>query len=536
MSGSWSYYFQTNSAQYAINAVIEMMKESIKPLLNSNLVDFYEVVDRASQKRLEVVYSKKGQEEKDNWHNQNQKCVAHLKWLNQVLMKNYPHAQKWIDNEINHVGSRISGGGIIGKEVNHPNSDIQPQNNKIPLNTIKETIKISHGSFVLEFFLDAVKTDDENKYKIMEIAAQKEKPGFILYSANLLINHEWEDQKPYGHPLNHLYDSLTILKEKDILEKICPRELDQFSQHLENAINHDIDFNDLVKSDIMSLKELSKYLDINPKIVDAVTQLDEKFKKEEQDRKQRDQQVRRKRKFIIEPGNVKYITKDNMEWENIPSKYINYHGEIDYGWFAKEIIDHEDISYDAYEKAMEKAHENAEERPSETYGEDKEEVEGDIGYDFNDFINDKSLEDLPENASDDEWIEVIKEKYFDDFVAWKKQEIKKREDEESWRYEPEEPDEDDLHKIENELAEEVAFEQYGLVIVFGEENRDIRLEFNSKFTKQVMPVIKETVQTMLKEKDEENDPLLKSYNKVIFDYRDQTSRDQFNIYDLIRKV
>ena len=525
-SGSWSFYFRSESPEYMIKSVLDIMKQAIKPLIDADMVDFYEIVERATGKRLETSYSKRGQAEADDWKGQYHRSIAQMKYLADLMLRDYPKARKWVYDRLNHVGVKVI--GAAKGTTRHPEEDIQPANARVPIEDLKKVVGQSYSDcHILLFFLEAVKKDDERMYRIMEEAAgMGEKSWEVLYQAKRLLDGEYEDMTGENFTL-HLYDAMNFFRNHEALEKLCPGEFAAFRKEFQDAIDKFWDpeggtERDLSRNDIRRMKELSQYVDLPPDAIESLDQAILRIDDEDKERKRQEAAATRKRKFIVEEGSVKYVYEGMKEWEPVPYKHVDYRGDIEMGEFCLDcIVDREDVREDAYEQAMEKAMENVEERPSETYGQDREEVEGDIGYDYDDFLNHLAPEDIPEDATDDECIQAIKDRYWDEFVDWKIGELKEKEEEESWKYEPE-PEEQDIWDAEYELAEEVAFSQKGLVIITGLEKNDLRLDLESKFFQKVVPLVLETLRVMSREKDEEfGERLLKSYNKVTFDFRDK---------------
>src|SRR5690606_20465150 len=108
-----------------------------------DLIEFYEITDRMSGKRLEVVFSKKGKTIDDDWKTRYDKSVAQLKYMTETMLANYPHAKQLAMNRVNGVGVRVSGGG------EHPAAKIQPQNNQIPYETLLKFINQSYAEDIV---------------------------------------------------------------------------------------------------------------------------------------------------------------------------------------------------------------------------------------------------------------------------------------------------------------------------------------------------------------------------------------------------
>lgn len=506
-SGSWSYIFRSSYVDHAIQAVLSHMKQAATPLIENDLMDFYEIVQRTTGKRVEVVYSKKGEAEHNSYKDEYQQAVSYFKYIAETLLKDHPDALKLVMNNINGVGIKVLGGS--GK---HPAADIQPQNLKLPLAKLENLANQNYAeNIVMLYFLKGAAKYDDNVFKILSEASKEKNPNLAIYHVQQL---EYIDKLLDE---DNLYDALTIFKDSDFLERTVPKKLHEFQAKYEHFVNEFLENNhELTPNQIKTLKQLADYIHIDPNYLAQIDQLDSKQQQEEKDRKTKEQEAREKRKFILNKGDWKYVVlkKGVLVWENVPDKYISYRGDDidDRGEFMLDkIVDREDVFYAAHEKASEDAYSNAEARPSENYGQDKDEVMDDIEYDADDFAEDKDIE--PD-------VDLIKTKYYNDFIKWKIKKLKEKEEEESWRYEPE-ADEQDVHKYEEELAEEVAFDEYGLVIM--QVDNGIEIEMNSKFYDEFKPILRKTIEISMREKNEFDEPMIRYSTKIVLNFRDKGS-------------
>jgi hypothetical protein len=212
------------------------------------------------------------------------------------------------------------------------------------------------------------------------------------------------------------------------------------------------------------------------------------------------------------------------KWQPIPSKFLDYHGsgnyEVNIGELALDIIGEEDTYYDAEERARAEAEENLEQRPSESYGEDEKEVEGDIDYDWDDFINSQGIEEIDEDTPEEEAVRIIKNDYWDVFIKWKIEKLKEKENEESWKYELDDNDSEYGQRIshfQEEIAEEMAWEQ-GLVILQTDIGK-VDIQIGKQHWQTFKPILKRTIELNLHTKDEEDDePYWKASTKISIDY------------------
>jgi len=223
-------------------------------------------------------------------------------------------------------------------------------------------------------------------------------------------------------------------------------------------------------------------------------------------------------------GSFKYMqVGTDTSWKDVPLKYLDGDDvEVSRLALDEDIVDKEEVFGAAHEKASEEAYANAEERKSETYGQDREEVESDIGYEWDEYIEDRFSEGEWDGTSEEDAKKEIKDDYFDDFVDWKKDRLKKEEEEESWKYEPE-ADESDVWKYEKEIAEEKAYE-YGLVIFkWPEDSDDLEVWLHSKHFSKARESVRRSVSASIKNKDEHGEPVLRGWQDISFTFVDKGS-------------
>jgi hypothetical protein len=545
-SGSWSFFVKTSSVRYAIESVLNYMKQAAQPLIDNDVIDYFEINERMTGKQIEIVRSKKGQEDKDNHTNEYNKNVAYLKYMAMVILKNKPNIQKLVLN-------RISGVGMGGRQQ-HPAAAIIPDATKIPLPQLEEFVNNSYGTdIILQAFLEGAKKDNDLIWNMMEKAATQENPNALMYYACSILRLEgYLNNKNLGNDLGHCFEPtyalsgmneiINIFKSEKLLQAIIPHQYELFKSRYEKFINdwflNEEEKEPLEPYEIKKLKAISAYIELDPRLKDNIDKLHGEITKAENDKKVKDEETRRRRSNIFYEGDSKYmlLSQGNSEWHKVPDRYVSYRGDVDMGWFClEEIVDREDIFHDAYEKAQEKAYEDAEEKKSLTYGDDKNDVESDIESDYDDFINDHELEDEGlENMSDEEAIQLIKDNYFSDFIAWKKEKLEKEEESESWKYEPE-VDQNDLNDIEQEIAEEVAYENYGLVFCVRGE-KDTTFTLHSKYKEKALPLIKNAVKINMETKveDDEYEKFMAPHDKISIEYTDDGQYQNSSAYDLTR--
>jgi hypothetical protein len=535
-SGSWSYFFRNEHPQHAIDGVLDMMKQAAKPLIDNDLMEFYEIRDRMSGRTIETVHSKTGHEAKDKWQNEYNNNVAYLKFLADTMLKGYPNAHEMVMHRINGVGTTVSGGR------KHPALDIKPANTRVPLNDVSKFIKASYADDeILHFFIRAVSKDNKYLYDIMnKAAADKTNRGSVIfYIAKFLddnVNDVIENIREQSY-----YDAINIFKHSAALESLIPSQFNKFKQEYTQELNSYLENpgEPLEKHAVTNIKELSKYLQIDPRIMAHIDDAHAQHTKADEDRKEAARQKTENNKFIIGELAWKYLVlKDGMKtWEDVPDKYVSYRGDSidEEDFISNEIVDFDEVHDDAYEAAMEKAQGNVESKPSESYGEDKEEVMNDIGYDMDDFASDESL-DVPDDISNEDLEQLIKTKYYNEYVEWKIKQLKQEEEEESWKYEAE-PDNEDIYAAASEISVGVAYDEKGLVILHSDEHNNVSVEYNSKFESEMMPILKKAIQTSVRTKDPEfQEPMMKIHAKIVLEPRDKTANKNFTAYQLSQTV
>lgn len=533
-SGSWSYYVpvqDSHHAAYMMQRILESMTQAAEPLIKNNIFDFYEIVDRATQKN-NIVYSEKGQQEANNWKNQHDNAVAHLKHLADLMLsKKYPHAYQMVMDRINGVGVKVSGGAA------HPGSVIPAKKvERLRLDDLEKAI-INHYAedHVLLFFLEVLKSNKDRYYEIFDKAAQHKD---VLWLAEQLLTGK--SQELIDHfSLWQIHNALQFFTKDKELTSVIPSEYEKFKKEYQAEVNdfflHRGGGDELArigsKSVIKQLDELSRYINIDPKISSAIDQAVAQIKEQEAEAARQKEAAEDKRRHIISEDEWKYvvITQGHTRWENVPYKYYYHHRDNemfqdDIARFCDEIADDNTkngVAMDAEEKGREETYEKLRDRPSETYGEDKAEVSQDIEYDWEEFVNDtfdREEDDLDEQG----WIKYIKENEVSEFIEWKKKQLEEKEDN-NGSYKPKEGEdfEADREEVQDAYDDLIIDAMYdnGLVLCHIETSRSgnmsLVLYLNAKFLPQAKPLIEKTVRIMTQERDEEyNEPYMKTHTKI----------------------
>jgi hypothetical protein len=97
-SGSWAYIVelgQGSSPDSAIRTILDAMRQAVQPLLDNDLIDFYEVVERAGGKRLEIKYSRAGDEREKGFMDEYSATMGYLKFLSKKYLNESAAARLW---------------------------------------------------------------------------------------------------------------------------------------------------------------------------------------------------------------------------------------------------------------------------------------------------------------------------------------------------------------------------------------------------------------------------------------------------------
>jgi hypothetical protein len=508
MSGSWAYFIRVNpgSASWQIEKVLNAMKNAAKPLIENDIIDQYRVVKGWNYKAAEVVWSNKGRQEHDDDKNQISKSAGYIKFLAERMLARHPKARDQVMKYFRHSWDK----------------DVQPSNNKVPLDDLVKYIGWQHNeSPFLNFFIEALRADNERMYDVMEDASKTPDADEAIRRFKEISDEDYDYITE--NPRLWMTSAISIFSMSDMMSKYASGNFERFKKDYEEGINSWLGSGEPIrKSDVDYLKKLSEYIEIKGK--DQLDKINSDIKQKEEEQKKKQEQDVAKAREVIKQGDFKYmqIGKDGS-WKDIPRRHLNGE-EVEVGELAKDedIVDKEDVFQAAHEKASEEAWFNAEEKKSETYGQDKAEVESDIDYEWDDYIEDRFEDGEFEGVSEEDAKSEIKNDYFDDFVDWKREKLKKEEEEESWRYEPE-PEESDVRKYEDEIAEEKAYEQGLVIFKWPEDSDEIEVWLHSKNMEAARKFVRKSIEASMKEKDRYGEPILDKNHHVSFTFADKGS-------------
>lgn len=507
MSGSWAYFIRVNpgSATYQIDKIVGAMKQAAKPLIDNDIIDQYRIVKGWNYNGAEVVWSAKGKSEHEDESAFIKKASSQMKFLANTMLANHPKAKEM----------------ILKYFRNSWDKDTEPTNTGVRIEELKKYVKSYHNeSLFLDFFLDAVAKDNDDMYDVLERAANTNDPDNVVYVYKQIANEDYDYL--IEHPRLYMNQALDVFAASDLLSSKVSGNFERFKREYEDAVNRDLSSGGEIRPyDLELLKKLSEYIDIKAK--GQIEDLHGKMKTREEEQKKKNEDEAARFRERINKGDFKYMIAGDSSWKPIPPKYLDG-DEVEVGEMAtaEDIVDKEEIFHSAHEKASEEAWEDAEQRKSETYGEDKDEVNSDIDYEWDDYIEDRFSDGEWEGVSDEDAKKEIKSDYFDDFVDWKKERLKKEEEEESWRYEPE-ADESKVWKYEKEMAEEQAYENGLVIFKWPEDSDEIEVWLHSRHFDKARLAVRKSLDISMKDKDDDGEPVVTGKEHVSFTFVDQGS-------------
>lgn len=509
MSGSWAYFIRVNpgSATYQIDKIVAAMKKAAQPLVDNDIIDNYRIVKGWDYKGAEVVWSNRGKSEHEDDEAKIRKSAGYIKFLADRMLANHPKAREQVLKYFRHSWDK----------------DVGPENARVPLEDLRKYVNWQHNeSPFLTFFIDALKGDSTHMYDVMDDAAKTGDPDEAIRRYKEIADEEYDYM--VENPRLWMSGALSTLSMSELMSKHASGQFERFRKAYEEAINDWLRSGETVRrGDLEDLRKLSQYIEIKGK--DQIEDAHGKMKKAEEERAKKEEEDQKKAREAINRGEFKYMQAGKDEsWKPIPHKYLNGDDvEVDELALGEDLVDREDLFHAAHEKASEEAYANAEERKSETYGQDRDEVESDIEDDWDEYMDDREFEEGEfDGLTDDQKMNKIKQDYFDDFADWKKEALKKDEEEESWRYEPE-ADEQDVRKYEMEMAEDKAYEDGLVVLKWPEDSEEIEVWLHSKNFEKAREATRKALKTPLASKDKYGDPVLKGSQSVSFTFVDKGS-------------
>lgn len=573
-SGSWAYIIQTDSPEYVINWIISEMKKAAQPLLDNNLIDYYEVVNRDSGRRVDIKYSVEGKKKDDDRSNNFSRNIAYLKYLATFFG---PHTIAATEHSLN---------------LDATDRAVKANNYKIPFAEVIKWINNARSeNAFLSLMVYAMQHFDEKKNAIVEKIAEHDKvqtdaykkknptskaiPNYLETVANGVMAL-W-DEKMETETGRSLWNDIeetdefsfmtrvgtisSLFRNIELLKQLVPKELDNLIEVFSKTVEAFLDatfkgrlpaepemrrdnlsqlrnafsgspshgvygYDRLVDiKDNLSLDKNHK--DILDAIADGLSQRSKRVEGERRDHATKAEESQKERSFLLYDTAYRYLVMPNAYWTEIPDKYLDYSSGGSYDINVGEFVmndskigipsDLEHIKYAAMDQADEELQRDLPSRPSESYGEDQSSVDDDIEYYLDDFLDGTDFDEIGEDTTDEDAARIIKQSYRKDFIEWRKKELEEEESRESWKYEIDYQDTDYLEKlsnIERQMAEEEAWKS-GLVTLKKEESNKVEIWLNQKYYDKFLPILKKLVSLNIKTKDEEfGESLLKLDHKI----------------------
>jgi hypothetical protein len=505
----------SDSINFMVERIWQEVEKFLKPLVDNGLVDYLIIRGGMINK---AHYNPKYQQNVAAAVQDENATIGYFKYVANLILNNkFPNVRE-----------------MFSKTMDYWHPKVQPSSNRVDLqrSEIIKTQVLSHLEGMVRYIAEAIlKFDDKKLVKaeaLLAVAKANKLHDNVLYEplvVDMLENDEdllqW-DKVWYQLPKWFLDKNFAKAMESagiKIYDKIKDMLRDKVIEFFHGGGNKNEMPWDLIWE---NYKELDLPEDVN-KFIEQY--LEDKRQATEESKKEREQETTRQ-SYHVGDEEYKWMTIGSNRWRDVPSKYLDYVSngkyELKIGDFVKndnEVgIDTEGVWEDAYERAREEAEGNLKERPSVNYGNDKTEVEEDIDHYWDDFVSDEEIEEVDENTSPDDAVNLIKSKYYDEFLTWRKSKMEEDENQNSWEYEVDEEDSDFkelMWKYEDEIIEEMAFEN-GLILLIRNSIEDpIEIWLHSKFIPQMMPIIKKMCEINLIDRDKEFDgPLWKSSTRV----------------------
>jgi len=531
-TGSWAYIIEASSPQFYINKIFAILEEAAKPLIDNDLIDFYEIVDRHTNQRTKVVYSKKGKTEQEDWKTKSTKAASQLKYLAATLLSGAPTFKTALLRTIGTEDIKGGGKGWFGY-------DAQPRNFGLPTQELYDLNERSFsGDIVIKIFLDAMNnpTKIQQLEQVAQWAGKKKQestgqkyPPYYLGGALEKLSWFWDkndllnDMQNPNSVLDHLSTLYDIIKYSEILQQVESEEFQYLKQQAKEAIEEALpNAEHLSQNDIISLNNLAGPLNLHPSIIHSLEQQNQKIKEDKIKRDKEQKESALKKSFLMPVDSYAYMILKDGKWQPIDQKFLKYMGqgdyEIDIGELAINVIGEEDTYEDAYYKAEEDAQSETQQKPSESYGNDKNEIDSDIDSYWDDFLNNIETE-IDENTPEEEAVRIIKAKYIDDFIQWRKEEMQEQEEKESWKYEADTESQEFQQKVadyQKEIAEEMIWEQ-GLITLTRDTDKVI-IQLHKKHYNAFKSILKYTINLNLRELDDDEEPYWKASTKISIDF------------------
>lgn len=519
-TGSWAQIFQANdNASNIIEKLISAVKKAAQPLIDFDFLDSLQIKPRSGGQSI-FIQSKSGKSKQEEAFSNDSRNLSQLKYFADTYLANAPNFKKIFLKMIESFSQK----DFYAKS---PAKDF-----KIPIKDVINFNKIFYNeNEIINAFLNSI--GDNEKIQQLEVASRYEKSYEII---RILDYYFWqneiekiiqEDKIDLYLPTIHSI----FFEFKDVFQKLEPEKFEYFSNQIKNNLENLGDFESgLRKDDLRLLADLAPVIGMNAKDIARLDQMKAEILEKETQAKNLKAKQQEKERYLLPVEEIKYLMLGEHSWKTLPFKYLGYDSEINWSAMANDLVeDDEEIRDQAIDKATEMAYEDIEERKSETYGQDEDEVNDDIGYYWDDFIQDRE-EEIEEDMSDDEIIDLVTTDLRQDFIDWRIKMLQDEEESESWKYEPE-PDQSTIYKIMDELLIEKLWQE-GLVVMRHEKENNIEITLAKENWPEFKPVLKQTIQYNLDLKQEDR---WTNYAKVAVEFMPEGS-DAKSAYDWLKEL
>lgn len=228
-ASSWSFFFHIGrrgtSKQY-VDMILGIMKQSLKPLMDSGMVHEYRVSYKG--KELESEKSKAGMEEDDNIEKNVKSKAGYIKFLARTMLSS--EAKSMVIERLNYTLTTWQ----------WKPDQILESKEKIDM---EDLMKFAHetDSQLIVFFIEAIKENDKSKYMVIdELASIKDKRWHLeddlVYRYKGLMNDGWDHF--LDRPLSFAWDVVECIENENFFEKVARNEYNTFkTEYREKFIN-----------------------------------------------------------------------------------------------------------------------------------------------------------------------------------------------------------------------------------------------------------------------------------------------------------
>jgi len=190
-SGAWTVVIEAYDAPSVVRSVINIMKKAIQPLIDHDIIEFYEVSNRSGG-REEIVYSKSGKETHDDYHSSFTKYLEQMLFMAEVSADKYPNTNNYIKRDV--------------ARWKIPN--LQPKNHRIPVRDLyKKVYAHNANNCVLHLFVYASEKQDGKIFDLLErVLTEKGDPnrntaGWLAHQALILLDVNMGVSSEHMEPL-----------------------------------------------------------------------------------------------------------------------------------------------------------------------------------------------------------------------------------------------------------------------------------------------------------------------------------------------